>query len=260
MNINNITRTIYINKGPKTHMKINNLAAALGVAALALVALVPAQAQSIEQFASVTGGNGTFTYTGGAGGGLAMAPTGFYASLDVPSAGTLINNPATVLFTGLSNVGTTAESTANGVTTFDQRLTGGNFTLTDGKSGTVLLTGAFQGADLTGVPGTSQAGVSTNFFGVSYSGGLYASSSGILLGPQTEDSFNFSLIGAKPNLNVSGNTLQSFTSAGNGQFTGITPSVTTVPEPASVIPFAIGGLALLGLIARKTRRVSGTAA
>jgi len=36
--------------------------------------------------------------------------------------------------------------------------------------------------------------------------------------------------------------------------------VTTVPEPASVIPFALGGLGLLGLIARKTRRSSGAAA
>ena len=35
---------------------------------------------------------------------------------------------------------------------------------------------------------------------------------------------------------------------------------TTVPEPASVIPFALGGLGLLGLIARKTRRTSGAAA
>ena len=33
-----------------------------------------------------------------------------------------------------------------------------------------------------------------------------------------------------------------------------------VPEPASVIPFALGGLGLLGLIARKTRRTSGAAA
>ena len=35
---------------------------------------------------------------------------------------------------------------------------------------------------------------------------------------------------------------------------------TAVPEPASVIPFALGGLGLLGLIVRKTRRTSGAAA
>ena len=34
----------------------------------------------------------------------------------------------------------------------------------------------------------------------------------------------------------------------------------TVPEPATLVPFALGGLGLLGLIARKTRRTSGAAA
>ncbi len=34
----------------------------------------------------------------------------------------------------------------------------------------------------------------------------------------------------------------------------------SVPEPASLVPFALGGLGLLGLIARKTRRTSGAAA
>ena len=38
------------------------------------------------------------------------------------------------------------------------------------------------------------------------------------------------------------------------------PGPSTVPEPASVIPFALGGLGLLGLIVRKTRRTSGAAA
>ena len=44
--------------------------------------------------------------------------------------------------------------------------------------------------------------------------------------------------------------------AANVNFVG--PS--SVPEPASVIPFALGGLALLGLIARKSRRTGGAAA
>ena len=41
-------------------------------------------------------------------------------------------------------------------------------------------------------------------------------------------------------------------------YLGPTPAV--VPEPASVIPFALGGLGLLGLVARKTRRTNGAAA
>ena len=38
------------------------------------------------------------------------------------------------------------------------------------------------------------------------------------------------------------------------------PPVTKTPEPATVIPFALGGLGLLGLIVRKTRRAGGAAA
>ena len=39
-----------------------------------------------------------------------------------------------------------------------------------------------------------------------------------------------------------------------------TPNTPTVPEPASIVPFALGGLALLGLAARKGRRTSRAAA
>lgn len=46
-----------------------------------------------------------------------------------------------------------------------------------------------------------------------------------------------------------------------GAQVSFTPSATTpvVPEPASIVPFALGGLALLGLAARKGRRTNGAA-
>ena len=51
--------------------------------------------------------------------------------------------------------------------------------------------------------------------------------------------------------------LQTFTATDAAVYSAVQ---TTVPEPASVIPFALGGLGLLGLIVRKTRRTSGAAA
>ena len=42
--------------------------------------------------------------------------------------------------------------------------------------------------------------------------------------------------------------------------TGVVSNLTQTPEPATVVPFALGGLGLLGLIVRKTRRMNGAAA
>jgi len=65
-------------------------------------------------------------------------------------------------------------------------------------------------------------------------------------------------------------TLEAFAAVATSTVTGnkngnvtqyMAPGTSTaVPEPASVIPFALGGLGLLGLIVRKTRRTNGAAA
>lgn len=48
---------------------------------------------------------------------------------------------------------------------------------------------------------------------------------------------------------------------GNDQFLHrLTGPVAPTPEPATLVPFALGGLGLLGLIVRKTRRANGAAA
>ena len=255
-------KTIHKRRGVKTTMNIKKIInSALTIMGLALVA---AGAQAQTEFTSITGGNNSFTYTSGAGNGLVLtSPAGFYATLDIPTPGTQFNNPATVIFTpgSLVNSGITTTTTSGGQMSFTQGLTGGGFTIYNGSgtSGTVLLTGTFQGANLTGVVNSIQAGVDTNFMNVAYTGGSYLSAAGMLTGSQPGDKFNFSLIPVTPALGVTGNTLNSFSSAGNGQFTGVLRPA-TVPEPASIIPFALGGLGLLGLIARKTRRTGGAAA
>lgn len=241
-------------------MKINMLAT-LGVAGLALVGFVPAHAQTAQEFASVTGGGTppTFTYTGGAGGGLTLTPGNFDAQLDVPKVATLINNPAVVTFTGLQNLGAASTAPLGGGTFFDQVLTGGMFTVSDATTNQLLLSGSFSGAELSGAVGSSQAGVNTNFRDVAYTGGSYATAAGITLNGTPKDAFNFSLINTSMNLSVNNGVLSSFNSAGNGQFTGETLPA-AVPEPATVVPFLFGGLGLLALAVRRTRKAASITA
>ena len=64
-----------------------------------------------------------------------------------------------------------------------------------------------------------------------------------------------------------GTTLESFSAVANDTANGVANSnathyvgPTAVPEPATTVPFVIGGLALLGLVVRKTRRASSVSA
>lgn len=254
-----ITSRMTNKKELNTTMRTSMFAAALSVAALVSTGFAPVQAQTPIEFTSITGGGTppTFIYTGGPGGGLTLTPGNFDASLDVPVVGTQVSNPATVLFTGLSNVGSTSTAMLGGRTLFDQALSGGGFSILDGSQ--VLLSGTFTGAQLTGTEGSTLANVATNFEGVSYTGGLYASDSNIILNGTPVDTFNFQLINSKPSLTVTNGVLNSFKSAGSGQFTG-TQAAPAVPEPATVVPFLFGGLGLLALAVRKARKAASPTA
>ncbi len=235
-----------------------SIMAMLGAAAIAMAAMGSASASGPVTFASLAGGDNTITYTPGGGGGLSFAAGPiFTATYDLPqgSAPTPYNN-ATVVFTGLQNSGATAVAGS----AFDQSLTGGTFNISQGN--TLLLSGNFTGADLTGLTGANSksAFLNSDLYNVSYTGGLFQKDSGVA---STDSNNAFSLsflkIPAPPGLSVTNGHLNGFQASGSGQFQGTLPS-TTVPEPATTVPFVLGGLGLLGLVVRKTRRTSSAAA
>lgn len=219
----------------------------------ALAAAAPSQAQAPVTFASITGaGTGissVFTYTTGANGGFSITPgSQFIASF--PSTFTT-NAPATVTFTGLNNVGTVVNT---GSSSYSQALSGGTFDIEAG--GTKLLSGTFDGGNLLdGTTGSISPTLRNTLTNVVYTGGTYFTQSGLL----NPGSFSISMTSAVPALGVSDNYFNSFTSGGTGTFSA-TSAPAAVPEPATIVPFVLGGLGLLVLAARKTRRTASMTA
>ena len=155
--------------------------------------------------------------------------------------------------------GVTVNLMATGGSTID--LGGGDFkevfssgTFSAFNGGTDLLSGTFTSGKING-----SAGDSIGSFGASNV--TYDAASTVV---PTADSLTNGLLTLTFNpINggyvVSGGTLQSFTATDAAVYSAV-PGTPTVPEPATLAPFVLGGLGLLGLIARKTRRTSSAAA
>ena len=232
-------------------MKLNSTL--LATAGLLAISASAAMAQQLT-FASATGtGSPTaqsvvFTYTGGAGGQFITSPNALFTSTSFPfsdAAGqlTFTGFNATALATG---AGTAADP-------FKQALGGGKFKLT-GSGGADLLDGTFTGGNLLSAIATSTTASTTNTVnGVTYTGGNYFTASGLA----NPGSFSVSMTSVSPAPTVTGGYLDKFTAGGTSTFSASTPSA--VPEPATTVPFVLGGLGLLTLIVRKTRRASGAA-
>lgn len=226
----------------------------ISTAALMVVAASAAMAQQVT-FASVAGGgpgaSTVFTYTGGAGGTFTTTAGSQFSALFSPTLTTTA--PATLTFTGFT---ASAPATGSGTTIdpFAQGLGAGGFTLTGG--GNTLLTGTFgSGNILTAVTTASTASITDTVNNVIYTGGTFFVASGL----NNPGSFSISMTSVAPAPTLSGGYLTGFSAGGSANFSA-TQAPATVPEPATLVPFALGGLGLLGLIARKTRRTSGAAA
>ncbi len=224
------------------------------IAAGTAFAAAPSQAQSGQPvtFASITGAgagiSSVFTYTPGVTGGFSITPGAqFIASF--PSTFTT-NAPATVVFTGLNNVGTVT----GGPSSYSQALSGGTFSVTAG--GVNLLSGMFDGGNLLdGTIGSFTPTLRNTLTNVTYTGGTYFTQSGLY----NPGAFNISMASAVPALGVSGGYFNGFTAGGTGVFQA-SNAPAAVPEPATVVPFLFGGLGLLALAVRKKRKAASITA
>ena len=160
--------------------------------------------------------------------------------------GTFINTLVTFTATGGS---TTAFNAGTGA--FVETFTGGTFSAISG--GNDLLSGMFGPGSIQGTMGQLSGGL--NVTGVTYAPGSTALPSSYSPNGGTI-SLTYNVI-QPAGYAVAGGKLQSFTASDSGVYSAVK---TSTPEPASIIPFALGGLGLLGLIARKNRRTSGMVA
>ncbi len=238
-------------------MTFSKSAIVLLVAAGAAFAVAPSQAQGTQTaFANITGisvgssnSSSVFTYAPGAGGGFSITPGALFSAqfLESPYSTTA---PVNVTWTGLQNVGTLQPGTSN----FTQELSGGSFDVTSG--GTSLLNGTFGGGNLlAGSNGSTTAGLTNTLTNVIFTGGTYFNQSGLF----NPGSFSISLQGVSPSVNTSGTYFNGFKSAGTGSFTASNVPAPT-PEPATIVPFLFGGLGLLALAVRKTRKSASVTA
>ena len=226
----------------------------MAAAGLGMALAAPSMAQTTFASAAAADGSASngFVYTTGSNGGFTTAPGAVFTSqLLSPVA---FNFPSSLTFVGLNNVGIVS-GLGTILTPYSQQLTGGSFKLTTVISSvtTTLLEGTFGGGNvLTANNNSNTASVQNTFTNVMYTGGTYFLASGL----SNPGSFVIGLTTTAP-VTKTGDYITSFQAGGTANFSATN---TTVPEPASVIPFALGGLGLLGLIARKTRRTSGAAA
>lgn len=257
MKFNSSTTSLsFLNKG-HTQMINKTVLGILGAAGIVAMAATGASAQQ-QTFASATGTgpisaqSTVFTYSGGPNGVFRTSPGALFSASSFPAA-----NTAIMTFTGFQ-----ASQMATGTGTindpFQQILGGGTFMLTDSTTGADLLDGSFTGGNLLSAIATSSstASITETANGVTYTGGSYFLNSGLA----NPGAFSVSMTSVAPSPTITNGYLNAFTAGGTSTFSASLQPAAVVPEPATVVPFLLGGLGLMALIVRKNRKASGVTA
>ena len=224
-------------------MNIKN-AITMAVSALTVLTASAAMADKIGSVSTATPQSVVFTSSGSGGTTDSLSVT--YAdgtwSPSVGHGGPTTFKP--VKF-NLSALGGSSSSLGGG--NLLESFTGGTFSIADGT--TNYLSGTFTGGTLT---------TFNNSLGVTSATYNLASTSLGADGPIGAFSLEYNFDPGQGYV-TTGGYLHSFTASDSATFNGVAP---TVPEPATVAPFIMGGLGLMGLAfrARKTRRSNGAAA
>ena len=221
---------------------ISTLALMAVAASAALAQLTP-----IASVTTATSDNTTFTRSLSGDSLLVTYPDGVFVGK--VGNGNFFNTQVNFSATGGT---TTAFNPVTGA--FVETFTGGKFSAVSG--GSDLLSGLFTGGTIQGTVGQPSGGL--NVTGVTYAAGstalpaIFSPDGGTI-------SLTYNVILPDGYAVSPGGQLQNFTASDSGVYSAV-KTTTTVPEPATLAPFVLGGLGLLGLIARKTRRTNGAAA
>lgn len=228
-----------------------------GAASLLAAASSAAMAQQIT-FASASGSGSpaaqsvVFTYSGGPNGQFTTNPSAIFLAGSYPST----DPGASLTFTGFTTTGM-ATGAGTAIDPYKQELSSGTFLLKS-ATGTDLLSGSFGSGDIltAALPGATTSSITNQVNNVVYdSTSSYFAASGL----DNPGSFSLQMTSFAPQPSLTNGYLNSFTAGGGATFSAQTiPSA--VPEPATVVPFLFGGLGLLALAVRKTRKAASITA
>jgi hypothetical protein len=139
-----------------------------GIAVAALAASLSGVAQAAPSAFAIAGDNTpglNINWTGGVGGAWTLNATNAFLRSKI---GPAFNANVTVNISPLNGIGAAGYFWHAAYGGFDQRLNGGNFTITDNTTHAVLLSGGFAAAVLHGTNGSSSASVTLEKDSVTY--------------------------------------------------------------------------------------------